>query len=230
MKETIRMGQITLWALFVLLYAVGFFVIQQIPLPYTPLACLAILLVDLFLYSPIKAGTATLCRLEVTKMNTSHGFWYYGFLPPTYQKAVFLRLRLWKKRILRYAFFLLPSALLSLVGDRLYENNTHVFGLTCVLLARLLLTLSIVLIEISLLRYKAAWYILPLCQNAKQALKASKNLSVCCINDIVALTLQTPLASVGISTAAWVVSQTQRSRHVYIFRENTNTVTGITNA
>ncbi len=231
MKNAVRVGQGTLVALALILFFAEIIILQQTVLPYTLLASLVVIVVDLFLWSPIKAGTATLCWRITNQKNVEHGCIHYGYSPNVYGKAVVLRIWIWKKRVIQYTVFLLPSAFLSVLSEQLYatalSQHAQILGLICHVGAWLFLVFGIVFIEIRLLRYKAAWYILPLCKSVKEAVNASKSLSHYCVEDILLLSLSHPFLFVNLSFASWVKTQTQRSRHVYIFPEITNNDTGI---
>ncbi len=230
-KNTVRVGQGTLVTLALMLYFAEIIILEQTTLPYTLLASLGVVIIDLFLWSPIRAGTAAVCWRIANQENCERGFLHYGFSPNIYGKAVILRVWIWKKRVVQYTVFLLPSAFLSVLSKQLYETalpeHAQILGLMFHVGAWLFLLFGIVFIEIRLLRYKAAWYLLPLCQSVKEAIKASKSLSICCVEDILLLSLSHPFLFVDLSFASWVTTQTRRSRHVYIFPENTNNDTGI---
>ncbi len=230
MKNTVRTGKVTLAALTLLLYLAEGFIIEFTSLPYTLLASLGILFIDLYLCSPIKAGCTTMCWHNITQSKCNHSFWYYGFTPATYGKSVVLRASIWKKRVVRYTVFLVPSAFLSVLSERFYSttylHNAQPFGLLCHIGAWTLLVIGVLFAEICLLRYKAAWFLIPMCNSAKEALNTAKNLSVCCLEDIVQISLANPFSIINKSFASWIATQMQHSRHVYIFSEYTNNSTG----
>ncbi len=235
MKDTARIEAIVLSLVALLLYAAQIVVFYQTALPYSLLATLGILFLDLFLWSPLKAGCAAVCYFTAIENSDTPSFLRYGFSQELFYKAVTLRATIWRKRTMRYALLFLPSAYLCIISERYFEassamHNTQIVGFIGYVCAWSLLIIGIVCVEIRLLRYQSAWYLLPVCQNAAEAIRASKTLSICHLEDIVHLTITHPFLCVHSSFAQWVVSQIQQSRHAYNFTENTNTVTGTRNA
>jgi len=234
-KDTARIGAIVLSVVALLLYVAQAVVFYQTALPYSLLATLGILFLDLFIWSPIKAGCAAVCYYTTLQNNNVSNFLRYGFSRDLFYKAVTLRAAIWRKRAVRYALLFFPSAFLFIISEKYFEeqsamHNTQIIGLIGYVCACAFLIVGIFCTEIRLLRYQSAWYLLPVCKSTKEAILASKTLSICHLEDLVYLTITHPFSFVSPAFAQWVTSQIQQSRHAYNFNENTNTDTGTKNA
>lgn len=200
-------------------------IIQYTPSPYTVIALFGILLTDVLLRAPLKyaaviAGGIVYKRGEGTANKKERiGQW---------RKAVTLQLWLYKTRLWRYAVAFLPAVCLRILSERVHTlavpYDPQVASAVMVVFSYCILILGVALVEFSLFRYMAVWYLLPLCQHAKHALRLAKTLSLYRMEEIADLCLRTlPFST---TRADWVVHQLNCSKHAYNFFENTKTVNG----
>ncbi len=139
-----------------------------------------------------------------------------------------LQLWLWKTRLWRYAVAFIPVACLRILSDRVYvlalPYDSQVVSAVTVVISYIILILGIALVELCMFRYMAVWYLLPLCESAKQAVRLAKTLSQYRLEEIAELCLRTlPFSA---ARASWVSHQLNRSKHAYNFFENAKTVNG----
>ncbi|MBO5797435.1 MAG: hypothetical protein J6R77_03695 [Clostridia bacterium] len=150
--------------------------------PYAILSTLFLCLADLLLRSPIRAGQFAFYRDVVCGISVPAFTVLRGFSAPFYRKAVYLRIQLWKKRLLYTALLLLvPSGLLvyaSYLQDRMPQTaSLQTIYLLCCITAAVFLVAGLFFIELLLLRYMPAWQLLPVCKTVKEALREAKSIT-----------------------------------------------------
>lgn len=233
MKKKVRTGQLLIVLFSVGLYCAEWMALQRLALPYTLLVGIGILFLDLFLISPLKAATAAVCISAFTPQPCTCNCVRLGFSRALFYKSVMLRITIWRKRLIRYTVFLAPSAMLFVISEQLHNRRSYLYSMPFFtfgigIVGWALLILGVICIEIRLLRYKSAWYLLPFCKSATEAIRASKTVSIGCMEDIVHQTVSRPITN--FTFAQWVMHQIGRSRHAYNFTEFTNTDMGTDSA
>lgn len=147
--------------------------------PFLILATLAFCFFDLLLRSPIRAGKAAFYAELMRDRSLAARRILSGFQADMYQKAVSLRMALWMRRIGLYILWFSPSAVLLALSDTFRQSglNTSTAQLAFLLLtffAVCALVAAVVIVELRLLRFMPAWYLLEECSTAREAMRRAR--------------------------------------------------------
>lgn len=154
---------------------------EQFAQPFRLLLVLFLCLLDLLVRSPIRAGQAVLYRALNEGETGAIRLVFSAFRLREYAKAVALRAALWGRRIVWYTVAFLPTAFLLACGDLLREGgiNTSAEQITYLLLAVVAgycLLVGLFTVELHLLRYMPAWYLLRECATAREAMRRARQM------------------------------------------------------
>lgn len=175
--------QVLGWALLLILYRLAYRAMADaVAAAYVSsfhiLLTLSMGCLHFFLTAPWRAGVAAFYQAWQRGENASWRVVFRSFRPAAWGKSIALHAAVWMRRLLWYAVVCLPSAYLLAVCDRLQagglaELQLQVGYFLLAVAAVLWLVLGVAITEWRLLRYTAAWYLLP---NAtvRQALRQSR--------------------------------------------------------
>lgn len=149
--------------------------------PFSILGVLLFCLLDLLLRSPFRAGKAEFYYRLATGQPTSAKQVLAAFGRTHYRKAVALRAALWTRRVLFSGLLLCPSAVLLALGDQMRQSGltTSAEQMTYFLLALTALCTLVMgsaTVELLLLMYMPAWYLLSDSPTAKEAMLRSRRM------------------------------------------------------
>ena len=172
-KTAVYVEMICLCAELLLVVAegVGFYRFGTIPL--LPFA----LLVDLFLFSPLKAGRALFYDTLVTDSNTANLKLVVRFFRHGYARSVAWRLKIWLWRAGLYILLTIPSAAFLYISRLAEQKDSATFAMIAFAFSLIFLASALIITEILLLCYIPAVYLLTQVKEAKRAMHLSKRLS-----------------------------------------------------
>ncbi len=230
MKTPLFRWHIPLYVSILLSYTATVAVLRFVKPPYNSIALFAVLLAHLFIVAPLKSHTANMCY-QIANGEEDRP----TFSAQNWRCAVHLQLWLWRARLWRYSIAFLPSVSLSLLSDWLsVRSHLHVYwqvlSWTVGILSVACLVIGNIIAEFSMLRYMAVWYLVARFPRVKHAVQCARQLSLYRMEEIAELWVHSLPFMFSNTRAAWILSQLQSSKHAYNCFQNTNTVTGITDA
>ena len=149
---------------------------KSVKFPLFPL----VLLADLFLLSPLKAGRAFFYETLVSDSSSAQVKSLFRFYRYGYFRSIGWRLRLWVLRTRMHILLCVPSASFLYISRVAEQNGSDTFAMISFALSLAFLVMAFMVAEIMLFRYIPAVYLLTQVTSSKHAFSLSKKLCKGC--------------------------------------------------